>query len=72
MTNPYALFDIKGKVAIVTGASGAFGALAGQVLAGAGAKVVLVAGNAKALQDSSVECACAGAGHGTARVGKAD
>ena len=32
--NPLSLFDIKGKTAIVTGASGAFGALAAKVLAG--------------------------------------
>ena len=56
LSNPYALFDIKGKVAIVTGASGAFGALAAQVLAGAGAKVVLVAGNEKALEETAGLC----------------
>ena len=44
--NPASLFDIKGKVAIVTGASGAFGTLAARILAGAGAKLALVAGNA--------------------------
>jgi D-arabinose 1-dehydrogenase-like Zn-dependent alcohol dehydrogenase len=50
LKNPLSLFDIRGKVAIVTGASGAFGALAVQVLAGAGAKVAAVAGNAEALE----------------------
>lgn len=44
MTNPLSLFDIRGKVAIVTGASGAFGAVASRVLAGAGARLVLTAG----------------------------
>ena len=43
LKNPLSLFDIKGKTAIVTGASGAFGALAAKVLAGAGANVVLAA-----------------------------
>jgi NAD(P)-dependent dehydrogenase (short-subunit alcohol dehydrogenase family) len=43
LKNPLALFDIKGKTAIVTGASGAFGALAAKTLAGAGANVVLAA-----------------------------
>ena len=43
-------------MAIVTGASGAFGALAAQVLAGAGAKLVLVAGNAKALDETAEAC----------------
>jgi NAD(P)-dependent dehydrogenase (short-subunit alcohol dehydrogenase family) len=54
--NPLSLFDIKGKIAIVTGASGAFGALAAKVLAGAGAKVAAVAGNAVAL-DQTVKAA---------------
>ena len=44
LDNPLSLFDISGKVAIVTGASGAFGAVAARVLAGAGSKLVLVAG----------------------------
>ena len=48
LKNPANLFDIRGKVAVVTGASGAFGMLAAQVLAGAGAKLVLAAGNKKA------------------------
>jgi NAD(P)-dependent dehydrogenase (short-subunit alcohol dehydrogenase family) len=56
LENPLALFDIAGKVAIITGASGAFGALASQVLGGAGAKLAIVAGNAKALQDTAAAC----------------
>ena len=44
--DPMSLFDITGRVAIVTGASGAFGSLASRTLAGAGAKLVLVAGSA--------------------------
>ena len=28
LTNPASLFDVKGKVAVITGASGALGALA--------------------------------------------
>lgn len=51
-----ALFDISGKVAVVTGASGAFGAVAAQVLAGAGAKLALVAGNAAALAETAAAC----------------
>ena len=43
LKNPLSLFDVKGKTAIVTGASGAFGALAAKTLAGAGANVVLAA-----------------------------
>ncbi|MEW9807940.1 SDR family NAD(P)-dependent oxidoreductase [Mesorhizobium sp. ZMM04-5] len=56
LANPLSLFDIGGKVAIVTGASGAFGAVAAQVLAGAGAKLALVAGNAKALAETAEAC----------------
>lgn len=56
LNNPASLFDIRGKVAIVTGASGAFGALAARILAGAGAKVALVAGNAEALAQTADAC----------------
>jgi NAD(P)-dependent dehydrogenase (short-subunit alcohol dehydrogenase family) len=56
LANPLALFDISGKVAIVTGASGAFGAVAAQVLARAGAKLALVAGNAAALAETAAAC----------------
>lgn len=45
LKNPQSLFDIAGKTAIVAGASGAFGMLAAQVLAGAGANLLLAAGN---------------------------
>ncbi|SHO67671.1 NAD(P)-dependent dehydrogenase, short-chain alcohol dehydrogenase family [Pseudoxanthobacter soli DSM 19599] len=55
-SNPLSLFDVRGKTAIVTGASGAFGALAAEVLAGAGAKVVAVAGSERALADTVAAC----------------
>ena len=45
LKNPLSLFDVRGKTAIVTGASGAFGALAAKTRAGAGAKVVRAARN---------------------------
>jgi len=61
LSNPASLFDIKGKVAIVTGASGAFGNLAARVLAGAGARVVLAAGNQKELANVAETCALLGA-----------
>jgi len=61
LTNPLSLFDVRGKVAIVTGASGAFGALAAQVLAGAGARLVLSAGKAAELDAVAAECASLGA-----------
>ncbi len=56
LANPLSLFDIAGKVAIVTGASGAFGAVAAQVLAGAGAKLALVAGKVKELDETARAC----------------
>ena len=56
LDNPLSMFDVKGKVALITGASGAFGAVAARCLAGAGAKVVLAAGNATALADVAGQC----------------
>src|SRR6266705_21768 len=61
LKNPLSLFDIRGKTAIVTGASGAFGALAAKVLAGAGANVVLAAGKADELKKVGAECEQLGA-----------
>jgi NAD(P)-dependent dehydrogenase (short-subunit alcohol dehydrogenase family) len=60
LKNPGSLFDVRGKTAIVTGASGAFGALAAKVLAGAGANVVLAAGNADELKKVAAECEALG------------
>ena len=57
LKNPLSLFDIKGKTAIITGASGAFGALAAKTLAGAGANVVLAASRADELRKVAAECA---------------
>jgi NAD(P)-dependent dehydrogenase (short-subunit alcohol dehydrogenase family) len=56
LKNPLSLFDVSGKTAVVTGASGAFGALAAKVLAGAGANVVIAAGNAAELAKVAESC----------------
>jgi len=56
LKDPLSLFSVRDRVAVVTGASGAFGALAAKVLAGAGAKVAVVAGNADALAGTAKEC----------------
>src|ERR1700744_166451 len=56
LKNPLSLFEVKGKTAIVTGASGAFGALAAKTLAGAGANVVLAASKADELKKVAAEC----------------
>ena len=53
MTSP---INLSGRVAIVTGASGSFGALAAKVLVGAGARVAVVAGKAEALAETANEC----------------
>ncbi len=68
LKNPASLFDIRGKTAIVTGASGAFGALAAKVLAGAGANVVLAASKVDELK--KVAAACETLGGKTAIVAK--
>src|SRR5579859_5324055 len=60
LQNPASLFDIRGKTAIVTGASGAFGSLAAKVLAGAGANVVLAASKEDELKKVAAECAALG------------
>ena len=60
LNNPLSLFDIKGKTALVTGASGAFGALAAKVLAGAGANVVLAASKEAELRTVAAECEALG------------
>ena len=61
LKSPASLFEVRGKVAVVTGASGAFGMLAAQVLAGAGAQLVLAAGNAAALGEAVQACQALGA-----------
>ena len=68
LKDPLSLFDIRGKTAIVTGASGAFGALAAQVLAGAGANLLLAAGNAAELR--KVAGLCEKLGAKVATIGK--
>ncbi|MCB1377453.1 MAG: SDR family oxidoreductase [Alphaproteobacteria bacterium] len=57
LSNPLSLFDVAGKVAIITGASGAFGALAARVLAGAGCRLVLAAGKKVDLDAVAAQCA---------------
>ena len=56
LKNPLSLFDVKGKTAIVTGATGAFGAVAAKTLAASGANVVITANNADGLKKLAAEC----------------
>jgi NAD(P)-dependent dehydrogenase (short-subunit alcohol dehydrogenase family) len=60
--NPAGLFDVSGKVALITGASGAFGMVAARVLAGAGCHLVLAAGKVAELAAIAAECRAIGAG----------
>ncbi|WP_419906455.1 SDR family NAD(P)-dependent oxidoreductase [Hoeflea sp.] len=55
--NPHALFDVADKVALITGATGAFGQVAARTLADAGCHLLLAAGNAEALKSIADECA---------------
>lgn len=61
LSDPLSMFDVKGKVALITGASGAFGAVAAKVLAGAGCPLVLAAGNNAALNEIAAEVEAMGA-----------
>ena len=56
LEDPARLFDVRGKVAVVTGASGAFGSLAARVLAAAGARLVIAAGNVVELEATAAAC----------------
>jgi NAD(P)-dependent dehydrogenase (short-subunit alcohol dehydrogenase family) len=61
LKNPASLFDVKGKTAIVTGATGAFGTLAAKVFAGAGANLVVAANRFEELKKVAAECEKLGA-----------
>jgi NAD(P)-dependent dehydrogenase (short-subunit alcohol dehydrogenase family) len=56
LKNPASLFDVKGKTAIVTGATGAFGALAAKVFSGASANVAIAANGFEGLKKVAAEC----------------
>ncbi len=60
LPNPLDMFDVRGRVALITGASGAFGMVAARVLAGAGCRLVLAAGKASDLAAIAAECRAGG------------
>jgi NAD(P)-dependent dehydrogenase (short-subunit alcohol dehydrogenase family) len=55
LRHPLSLFDVKGKVALITGASGAFGRGCALALGSLGAKLVLVSGNKEGLDAVAAE-----------------
>lgn len=55
LRNPLSLFDVRGKSAIVTGASGAFGRATALMLASLGATLTLAGGSAKELAEVAGE-----------------
>jgi NAD(P)-dependent dehydrogenase (short-subunit alcohol dehydrogenase family) len=59
--DPYRLFDVRGRVAIVAGATGSFGAVAAKTLAGAGCRLTLTAGTLDALSQVESDCVDLGA-----------
>jgi NAD(P)-dependent dehydrogenase (short-subunit alcohol dehydrogenase family) len=61
LKDPLSLFSVKGKTAIVTGATGAFGVIAAKTLAAGGANVVICANGAEALKKVGAECEKLGA-----------
>jgi NAD(P)-dependent dehydrogenase (short-subunit alcohol dehydrogenase family) len=60
VSRPLELFNLSGRSALVTGASGALGAAASRALAGAGAQVTLAAGNDAAAGAVAEEITAAG------------
>lgn len=55
LRNPLSLFDVKGKVAIITGASGTFGRATALALSSLGGKVLLVSGSKDELDTVAAE-----------------
>jgi NAD(P)-dependent dehydrogenase (short-subunit alcohol dehydrogenase family) len=55
LRNPAALFDVKGKVAIITGASGTYGRATALTLSSLGGKVLLASGSQKELDEVAAE-----------------
>ena len=55
LRHPLSLFDVKDKVAIITGASGTFGRATAIMLSSLGAKVFLVSGSKEELEEVAAE-----------------
>lgn len=61
LRNPKSLFDVTGKIALITGASGSFGRACALALGASGAKLVLVSGSGGELDGIAAEAAELGA-----------
>lgn len=59
--NPLGLFDITGRVALITGASGAYGRVVATALGAAGAQLMLASGDAEGLAATAAEVGANGA-----------
>lgn len=59
--SPSSLFDLSGRAALITGATGALGSEAARALAAAGARLTLAAGGADALEDLGSDLRASGA-----------
>jgi len=55
LRNPLSLFDVKGKVAVITGASGTFGRATALALTSLGGNVLLASGSAAELEEVAAE-----------------
>jgi NAD(P)-dependent dehydrogenase (short-subunit alcohol dehydrogenase family) len=55
LRHPLSLFDVKGKVALITGGSGAFGRACALALGALGAKLLVVSGNKQGLAEVAAE-----------------
>ena len=60
LRNPLSMFDVKGKVAVITGASGAFGRASALMLASMGVKLMLASGSKSELEEVMKEVADVG------------
>lgn len=56
LSNPSSLFSVKDKVVVITGATGAFGSMAAELMAAAGARLTLAAGNKLELENVVAKC----------------
>ncbi|MCB1338354.1 MAG: SDR family oxidoreductase [Maritimibacter sp.] len=67
LRDPLSMFDVRGKVAIITGASGAFGRGVALTLAAMGGRLCLASGSQDELDEVAAEVADLGADHVTVR-----